>query len=177
MEQAEDLIYCCDGEGHFTYLNPAAARILKYEPDELIGQIRDLTKALLAYGARMPKELMLFVKNMMFLDGAIATLAPDLDIFAELEAISLTFAEKHGQQIMSQLGLEHQADWEPNLAGVKASFGVEDSVESLTHREVLARRAQIRDKFQGQRPSLSPRRTRRPEVSPRSRPPRACRDS
>ena len=29
---------------------------------------------------------MLFVKNMVFLDGAIATLAPDLDIFAEIGA-------------------------------------------------------------------------------------------
>ena len=29
---------------------------------------------------------MLFVKNLMFLDGAIATLAPDLDLFAEVEA-------------------------------------------------------------------------------------------
>ena len=38
MEQAEDLIYCCDGAGHFTYVNPAAARILKYEPEELIGR-------------------------------------------------------------------------------------------------------------------------------------------
>ena len=43
-----------------------------------------VVKALLGYGARMPKELMLFVKNMVFLDGAIATLAPDLDLFAEI---------------------------------------------------------------------------------------------
>ena len=43
-------------------------------------------KTLLGYGARMPKELMLFVKNMVFLDGAIATLAPDLDILGEIAA-------------------------------------------------------------------------------------------
>ena len=39
-----------------------------------------VVKALLGYGARMPKELMLYVKNMVFLDGAIARLAPDLDM-------------------------------------------------------------------------------------------------
>jgi len=50
--------------------------------DELVHELQDLTKKLLAYGARAPKELMLFVKNMMFLDGAIARLAPDLDILA-----------------------------------------------------------------------------------------------
>ena len=35
---------------------------------------------------------MLFVKNMVFLDGAIATLAPDLDLFAEIAHIAMYFA-------------------------------------------------------------------------------------
>ena len=74
-------------------------------PDELVGELQRSIKTLLALGARMPKELMLFVKNMVFLDGAIATLAPDLDLFAEVEAIALLFAAKHGERIMSQLGL------------------------------------------------------------------------
>ena len=69
----------------------------------------DRSSTLLALGARMPKELMLFVKNLVFLDGAIATLAPDLDLFEEIEAISLMFAEKHGERIMQQLGLQRQA--------------------------------------------------------------------
>ena len=76
-------------------------------PDELVAEMQRSIKTLLGLGARMPKELMLFVKNMMFLDGAIATLAPDLDLFAEVEAIALMFAAKHGERIMSQLGLEH----------------------------------------------------------------------
>jgi PAS domain S-box-containing protein len=38
VEQAQDLIYSCDAEGRFTYVNPAARLILKYEPDELIGR-------------------------------------------------------------------------------------------------------------------------------------------
>ena len=98
--------------------------------DELMGEIRELTKALLGYGARMPKELMLFVKNMVFLDGAIATLAPDLDLFGEIEAISLMFAEKHGERIMQQLGLQRQDDWKPDLSSMKAGFGVDDDVGS-----------------------------------------------
>jgi ubiquinone biosynthesis protein len=119
------------------------------EPEELIAELRDLTKALLAYGARMPKELMLFVKNLMFLDGAIATLAPDLDLFAEIEAIALMFAQKHGARIMSQLGLEAQANWAPDLSGIKAGFGLEESTERMTHRELQARRAEVREKFAG----------------------------
>ena len=38
-----------------------------------------MVKALLGYGARMPKELMLFAKNMVFVDAAIANLAPEVD--------------------------------------------------------------------------------------------------
>jgi ubiquinone biosynthesis protein len=55
-----------------------------------------VVKALLGYGARMPKELMLFVKNMVFLDAAIANLAPDLDLFAEITHLATYFATTHG---------------------------------------------------------------------------------
>ena len=118
-------------------------------PDELTAEMQRSIKTLLGLGARMPKELMLFVKNMMFLDGAIATLAPDLDLFSEVEAIALLFAAKHGERIMSQLGLEHQEDWAPDMAGVKAGFGLDESTPSLTHRELQARRAEVREKFTG----------------------------
>jgi ubiquinone biosynthesis protein len=116
--------------------------------DELVGEMQRSVKTLLALGARLPKELMLFVKNLMFLDGAMATLAPDLDLFAEVEAISLLFAAKHGEQIMAQLGLEAQADWSPDMAGIKAGFGLDESAEHLTHRELQARRAEVRAKFE-----------------------------
>ena len=117
--------------------------------DELVGEMQRSIKTLLALGAKLPKELMLFVKNLMFLDGAIATLAPDLDLFGEVEAIALMFATKHGEQIMAQLGLEQQADWTPDMSGVKASFGLDESTEHLTHRELQERRAQVREKFEG----------------------------
>jgi ubiquinone biosynthesis protein len=119
--------------------------------DELVEELQRSIKTLLALGARMPKELMLFVKNMVFLDGAIATLAPDLDLFGEIEAISLMFAEKHGERIMQQLGLQVQEDWKPDLSSMKAGFGVDDSTEHLTYREIQARRAQVREKFDGRR--------------------------
>ena len=38
VEQAQDLIYSCDAEGRFTYVNPAARLILHYQPEELIGR-------------------------------------------------------------------------------------------------------------------------------------------
>jgi ubiquinone biosynthesis protein len=117
--------------------------------DELVAEMQHSIKTLLAIGARLPKELMLFVKNLMFLDGAIATLAPDLDLFAEVEAIALLFAAKHGERIMAQLGLEQSEGWAPDMAGIKSGFGVDASTDGLTHRELQARRAQVREKFDG----------------------------
>jgi ubiquinone biosynthesis protein len=128
--------------------------------DELVGELQRSIKSLLALGARMPKELMLFVKNLVFLDGAIATLAPDLDLFGEIETISLMFAEKHGERIMRQLGLQRQDDWKPDMSSMKAGFGVDESTERLTHRQLQARRAQVREKFDGRHKSRR-RRARR----------------
>ena len=117
--------------------------------DELVAEMQHSIKTLLGIGARLPKELMLFVKNMMFLDGAIATLAPDLDLFAEIEGIALLFAAKHGERIMAQLGLEQAENWAPDITGIKAGFGLDAETEGLTHREIQARRAQVRQKFEG----------------------------
>jgi ubiquinone biosynthesis protein len=120
----------------------------KLTPDELLSELQRSIKSLLALGARMPKELMLFVKNMMFLDNAIATLAPDLDLFAEIEGIALLFAEKHGERIMEQLGLEATENWQPDMTSLKGGMGLDETTESLTHRELQARRAQVREKFE-----------------------------
>src|SRR5712691_10778418 len=37
VEHAQDLIYYCDAEGHFTYVNPTAARVMQYDERELLG--------------------------------------------------------------------------------------------------------------------------------------------
>jgi len=38
VEHAQDLIYSCDANGRFTYVNPTAARVLQYDVQELIGR-------------------------------------------------------------------------------------------------------------------------------------------
>ena len=60
-------------------------------PEQLTAEVQRVVKALLGSGARLPKPLMLFVKNLVFLDGAIATLAPDLDLLAEITNIAMYF--------------------------------------------------------------------------------------
>jgi hypothetical protein len=74
--------------------------------DEMVEQLREVTKALLGYGARLPKELMLFVKDILFLNGAMATMAPDVDILGEILAVVTYFNEHHGEQIARDVGVD-----------------------------------------------------------------------
>jgi ubiquinone biosynthesis protein len=117
--------------------------------EELVAEVQRVVKALLGYGARMPKELMLYVKNMVFLDGAMARLAPDLDLLAEIANISMLFAERHGEKLGRELGLDHST-FELNMDGVKAGFGVDPSTQQLTYRELQARRAVIQKRMRDQ---------------------------
>ena len=120
----------------------------KMSPDELIGQVRDITKALLGYGARMPKELMLYVKDLLFLDGAMATLAPNLDLFATLTEIAIYFATEHAQRIADDVGID-LTQTEIDISAIKASMGVEAHVEGLTYAQLQERRALISKRMDG----------------------------
>jgi ubiquinone biosynthesis protein len=127
-------------------------------PDELLHELRELTKQLMAYGARIPKVLMLLVKNLMFLDNAIGSLAPDLDILGEIESVHREIAIRHGERLAAEMGIE------ANLAtydsdSMKAALGLDASVERLNYRDVQERRATIRRNLQSKQPRL--RRPRR----------------
>lgn len=110
--------------------------------DELVGELRELVKKLLAYGASAPKELMLMLKNLMYLNAATATLAPDLDLLAEVAAIYAYFSETHGERIVREIGID-PSQAALDLDSVKASFGLGSEVERLTFRDLQARRQTI----------------------------------
>ena len=114
--------------------------------EQMVAEVQRVIKALLGYGARLPKELMLYVKNMVFLDGAISRLAPELDILGEVAAISLLFANKHGERLGKELGIDPAAV-EFDMTGVKASLGLDSNVDSLTYKDLQARRDLIQKRM------------------------------
>jgi ubiquinone biosynthesis protein len=120
--------------------------------DELVAEIQRVTKALIGYGAKLPKELLLFVKNLVFLDGAIATLAPDLDLFGEIQQLALYFATTYGERIATEVGMD-RTTYQLDMASVKGSFGVDPTVETLTYRDLQARRELIRSRIAKRRGS------------------------
>ncbi len=116
-------------------------------PEEMIAEIQELTKALLGYGARLPKELMLFVKNMIFVDASLATLAPEIDLFAEITYLASYFMTRYGAQISADIGMEVS----PNaidLGGLKATLGVDTELDHLSYRELKERRELIRKRME-----------------------------
>lgn len=130
--------------------------------EDLTAEIQRVVRALLGHGARLPKSLMLFVKNLVFLDGAITTLAPDLDLLAEITDIALYFTRRHGERIASEVGLA-DGEWTLDLSAVQQSFGA-DAAESghLTHRQLRRRRQEVADRMEARRHARrSPRRGRR----------------
>ncbi len=112
-------------------------------PDELLAEIRDVIKKLLDYGARLPKVLMLYVKDLLFIDGALATLAPDLDLFEEITRVAMYFTQRYGERIASEVGVDPR-ERELDLGSVRAQLGVSEDVNSMTYRELQERRALIR---------------------------------
>ena len=115
--------------------------------EDLVKEVQRIVQALLGYGASMPKELMLYVKNMVFPDGAISRLAPDLDIFAEITQISMYFVQTHGEKLFAEVGFDPSA-FEIDLTGVKDSIGLDRSVDRFTYRDLQERRELIKSRFE-----------------------------
>src|SRR5207237_729383 len=116
----------------------------------LIGELRDVASKLASYGARMPKELMLFITPLLFHDRAIALLAPDLDLIGETFQVATYFATKHGARLASETGTKGEP-FEIDLEGFKASFGLDSSVQTLTYADLQERRKIIRRRFEDHR--------------------------
>ena len=114
--------------------------------EELVAEVQRIVKALLAYGAKLPKELMLYIKNMVFLDGAIARLAPNLDIIGELTNISMTFMQRHGARLSEELGVDMNTV-EIDMGSLTAGLGVDESTESMTYLQLQERRNLIQKRM------------------------------
>jgi ubiquinone biosynthesis protein len=121
-------------------------------PDELLKEIREMVKKLLSYGARFPKVLMLYVKNLLFIDGALATLAPDIDLFQEVTRIAMYFTQRYGERIAAEVGVDPRQH-EVDLEGFRASLGITHDVETMTYRDLQARRELIRKRMEEHRRS------------------------
>ena len=121
----------------------------KMTGEELAGEVQDVLKGLLAQGARLPKHLVLYVKGMLFFDGAVAVLAPDLNMFSEIARNYGYFAQNHAHVIAEQIGFD-PAKNAVDLSGTRQALGLEGDVDSITHRELQERRRNIQEKLEAE---------------------------
>jgi ubiquinone biosynthesis protein len=82
-----------------------AANQAGMSPEQLAEVMQVTLKRLVANGARVPKPLFLYVKNNIYLNGAIAALAPDIDVIAEIGAVLEIFASAHADRFRDELGI------------------------------------------------------------------------
>lgn len=120
----------------------------KLTQDQLVAELQRIIKALLAMGARLPKILMLYVKNLVFLDAAIANLAPDLDLITEFANLSTHLAVTHGDRFAAEIGVSAE-QFQVDPDAIRAGFGIVDEPgTTVTYRELQRRRELIRRRLE-----------------------------
>jgi ubiquinone biosynthesis protein len=115
--------------------------------EQLVGELQRIIKSLLGMGARLPKILMLYVKNLVFLDGAMAALAPDLDLIAEIATLSTYLAVTHGERLAAEIG-GNAMDFRLDAEAISRNTGIDLSDGAgLTYSDLRERRDIIRQRL------------------------------
>jgi ubiquinone biosynthesis protein len=123
---------------------------LALSSEDLVAEIQSVLKTLLAQGARLPKHLMLYVKGMLFFDGAIAVLAPDLNLFEEVANIYAYFIAAHGERIAAEIGFDPR-DYALDLSRARETLGLDADAGTLTHSDLMRRRAELQRRMDATR--------------------------
>ncbi len=69
--------------------------------DQLGQNLGDVLRVLSAHGFTLPKELVLFFKNLLYLNGFAAAVAPDADLMAQAAPVLAYFTQKYGDEMLA----------------------------------------------------------------------------
>jgi len=124
--------------------------------EELATHMRDLMKQLIDHGGRIPKALFLYMKGMIYLNGATAALASDVNILDMIGEVFSHFAANHGASIITDFGIDLStiSVAEVMQAQMGAQLGVDVS-EGITFREMSEIQSKRMDELRGKPPSLT----------------------
>jgi ubiquinone biosynthesis protein len=93
----------------------------------------------LAEGARIPKELMLFVKNFAYLSSVMQELDPEMDLLQEFLEVASSFFSRNGVKVATEIGFSLSADDISDITFRRVA-GIKEDVPSLTWKEIGDRR-------------------------------------
>lgn len=87
-------------EGKLNDIDPAIlARDRPLSVDQMGQALGTVIRVLASNGFRLPKELVLFFKNLLYLNGFAAALAPDTDLFSEIEPVFTYFVGRYPNEL------------------------------------------------------------------------------
>ena len=90
---------------------------------------------------------MLFVKDILFLDGAVGAFAPDVDLLGEIAGIATYFAARYGGRIADEIGIDPRQ--QPlDLDGVRTRSASPPRPSTSTTASCRSGRAALRKKFE-----------------------------
>ena len=78
-------------------INPADGHTLTF--DEVGAAVSGILRILAAARFRLPKELVLFFKNLLYLTGFTASVAPEADLLRQVEPVLGHFLRKYGAEL------------------------------------------------------------------------------
>jgi len=113
----------------------------KLSPEDLAAELQNLSKTLLGSGAKLPKSLMLWAKNIVFVDSAIGEIAPETDLIGVLSEVAGEFVQRNGAVLGELLGTAGRPDID--VDAIKRGIGVSRDTERITWREMRERRETI----------------------------------
>ena len=117
----------------------------KISEEEFVDQFRSLLRDLLGAGARIPKELMLFVKNFAYLASVVQTLDPDMDLLGAFSDIAGGFLARNGLRVATEIGFSVSPDDASDLS-LRRAVGLRDGTSTLTWRQLSERRVSMVDR-------------------------------
>lgn len=77
---------------------------LELSEEEFVAEFRELVQGLLTHDARIPKELMLFIKNFAYMTSVLGAIDPEMDILGEFQRSATGFFARNGVQMASEIG-------------------------------------------------------------------------
>ncbi len=69
--------------------------------DRLGESLGSVLRVLAAAGFRLPRELVLFFKNLLYLNGFAAAVAPEADLLAQIAPVLAHFGDKYGGEMLA----------------------------------------------------------------------------
>lgn len=114
----------------------------KLSPEDLATELQNLSKTLLGSGAKLPKPLMLWAKNIVFVDATIGEIAPETDLIGVLSEVAGGFVQRNAAVLAGIMG-DASKDILIDQNAIKKGIGVGSDTERITWREMRQRREMI----------------------------------